>query len=408
MDREITILESEFSETRFEFVELKGRGHPDTLADDLAFALSRKYARYTLENFGAILHHNFDKIGLLGGASFVRFGEGRITEPIRVLLNGRASTRFGNAEIPVYELLIDASREFLASRLPNVDPIRHIEFHKNLSTRSSPGRTEEDSAAKGTRKYWFEPRGLDDLSELRRLAANDTSLGSAYAPLSSVERLVLELEAELTDQITCRNRLWLGSDIKIMASRKDDMVDLTICVPQIANNVTDLLTYKDNVDKVRRIIEDTCYKKVNINPRSISINTRDNYELCELYLTATGSSIESGDEGFVGRGNRFNGIISVTHPYSMEGFAGKNPVYHAGLLYNAAADTIARRINAETGARVEVYLISQSGRDLNNPWQTVVRVSNGTDRKKIQDIVNFELSNFVELTRKIISGKWIH
>jgi S-adenosylmethionine synthetase len=48
-------------------VERKGWGHPDTLADHLAERLSRTYGRYTLAEFGAVLHHNFDKLGLLGG-----------------------------------------------------------------------------------------------------------------------------------------------------------------------------------------------------------------------------------------------------------------------------------------------------------------------------------------------------
>jgi hypothetical protein len=39
-------------------VERKGWGHPDTLADHLAERLSRAYSRYTLERFGAVLHHN--------------------------------------------------------------------------------------------------------------------------------------------------------------------------------------------------------------------------------------------------------------------------------------------------------------------------------------------------------------
>ncbi|MEK8144255.1 methionine adenosyltransferase [Streptomyces sp. M10(2022)] len=55
-------------------VERKGLGHPDTLADHLAERLSRAYSHYTVRRFGAVLHHNFDKLALLGGASEVRYG----------------------------------------------------------------------------------------------------------------------------------------------------------------------------------------------------------------------------------------------------------------------------------------------------------------------------------------------
>ena len=61
---------------------------------------------------------------------------------------------------------------------------------------------------------------------------------------------------------------------------------------------------------------------------SFQLNVRDLPERDELYLTYTGSSIESGDEGVVGRGNRVNGMITPLRPMSVEGASGKNPVYH--------------------------------------------------------------------------------
>ncbi len=102
----IYIHKKELLEPDYEFVERKGLGHPDTLSDALAEFLSVNYSNYTIENFGAVLHHNFDKVGLLGGASFVKFGEGYLTKPIRVLINGRASTKFGDTDIPVKDLLV--------------------------------------------------------------------------------------------------------------------------------------------------------------------------------------------------------------------------------------------------------------------------------------------------------------
>ena len=88
-----------------EFVERKGLGHPDTLADLLAESLSRNYSRYTLKKFGVILHHNFDKTGLLGGKSSVTYGGGYLTSPIRVLINGRVSTSFSNQRIPYKRII---------------------------------------------------------------------------------------------------------------------------------------------------------------------------------------------------------------------------------------------------------------------------------------------------------------
>ncbi|PIZ43628.1 hypothetical protein COY33_01180, partial [candidate division WWE3 bacterium CG_4_10_14_0_2_um_filter_42_7] len=183
-----------YIESPVEFVERKGLGHPDTLSDSLAEYLSVEYSLYTKDRFGAILHHNFDKIGLLGGSSYVKFGMGYLINPIRVLLNGRASTRFGNELIPVEKLLIKWSKEFLASKLPQINVNKDLEFHYNLSNKSSPGKTDLQEASYGTRKYWFEPRSLDDLQELKHLVSNDTSLGVGFAPLSQLEKFILEIE----------------------------------------------------------------------------------------------------------------------------------------------------------------------------------------------------------------------
>ena len=172
----IKIIKEDKKEPIYEFVERKGKGHPDTLSDNLAEYLSRQYSKYTLEKFGFILHHNFDKVGLLGGASEVGFGYGKLIKPIRVLLNGRASTKFGDEKIDVKNLLINWSREFLVNNLPIVEPDQELEFHYNLSTQSSPGKTEEeDNKNKSSKKNWFEPRGLEDLQEVRFLFSNDTS-----------------------------------------------------------------------------------------------------------------------------------------------------------------------------------------------------------------------------------------
>lgn len=151
----------------YEFVERKGLGHPDTLSDALAETLSVKYSNYTLKKFGAVLHHNFDKVGLLGGASYVTFGKGYMIKPIRVLINGRASTKFGDEEIPIKELLISWSKDFMKSKFPMINVKTDLEFHYNLSNQSSPGKTEEVESTNAPRKHWFEPRSLNDLPEYK-------------------------------------------------------------------------------------------------------------------------------------------------------------------------------------------------------------------------------------------------
>lgn len=401
----IYITKKEIREPLFEFVERKGKGHPDTLADALAEKLSASYSKYTRDTFGAVLHHNFDKVGLLGGASFVQFGKGKMTKPIRILLNGRASTKFGNTIIPLKEMLIAWTTEFMLEHFPMINPKTDLEFHYNQSDKSSPGKTDEKNAERGTRKYWFEPRSLQDLQELRHLVSNDTSLGVGYSPYSRLEQLVLAIENRLNGAAFKKSNPWIGSDIKVMGFRHKDQYDITLCIPQIAQHVHNADQYKKNITFARKTIE-TIAKKFGARTLNLYINTRDNFDTSELYLTAIGSSIESGDEGLVGRGNRINGVISPMRLMSMEGACGKNPVYHIGKVYYVAANEISKKIHRKFGVPNEVALVSQSGRDLLDPWITFIGLPPSfSDTKAVKALVEKELKNIPKITTMLIEQK---
>ncbi|KKP92962.1 MAG: Methionine adenosyltransferase [Parcubacteria group bacterium GW2011_GWA1_36_12] len=402
----LVISKKDFNDLSYEFVERKGIGHPDTLSDALAEYLSAKYSLYTKSNFGVILHHNFDKVGLLGGAAEVGFGQGKLVKPIRVLLNGRASTRFGDSEINVNNLLVQWSREFFAEKLPQLNLDTDLEFHHNLSTQSSPGKlSEEINERNSSRKYWFEPRGIQDIPELKKLFSNDTSMGVGFFPFTKLEFLVLSIEETLNSKEFKSKYSWIGSDIKIMGFRHENTYEITLCVPQVANEVHSIVEYKNNLEIARTKISEIL-KKFEIDNYHLNINTRDNYDTEEVYLTATGSSIESGDEGLVGRGNRIQGFISPMRLISMEGVAGKNPVYHIGKLYYVAAQKISEKIYKKFGIQNETVLVSQSGRDLIDPWIVFVHIPQKfTKNDELQSFINEEVNNIPLLTEEFINLK---
>lgn len=393
------------SRETFEVVERKGMGHPDTLSDELAERLSRRYSKYTKSNFGAILHHNFDKVGILGGKSDVRLGKGELVSPLRVLLNGRATPVFGDEEIPLREMLVEITHEFLGERFPMIEPVDDLSIHYNVSTASSPGEVDDDELDEGRRKYWFQPRDLDDLKERHHLASNDTSHGCGYAPLSPVEQFVRDTEEYLNSANYKSDNSWLGNDIKLMCIRDGKSVSLTAAIPQIANEVSDIETYDANLAAIEETITEIARDEIPEYDFSVVTNNRDNYETGELYLTATGSAIESGDEGLVGRGNRTNGLITPTRPMSIEGQCGKNPVYHIGRIYNVAARRVAQRIHEDTGMGASVHLISQTGRTLTDPWKTIANVdSEDFDEEYVRAGIQEELSSIPDITDDWLDG----
>lgn len=401
----IYIINKRFNDDGFEFIEKKGNGHPDTLADALAEHISSNYSIYTLKRFGVILHHNFDKIGLLGGASHVSFGNGHLVRPIRVLVNGRASVRFGNIKIEVKRLIIKWVKDFFKVNLPGINPDKNLDFHINLSSESSPGNVTTDQITQNSRRYWFEPRGRQDITELENLVSNDTSLGVGYAPSSILEKIVLDIHNSLIRPNHLKKNPWLGTDIKILAFRYKNEVSITMCIPQIANHVRSIEDYKRNLQKTIAVVR----KIVNnypVNLVDLYVNMRDRYEAGELYLTAIGSSLESGDEGLVGRGNRVNGVISPLRPMSIEGACGKNPVYHVGKLYYLTAFKIAQNIYKIFSVPNEVYLASQSGRDLLSPWVAVIALPSHFRRiDSVRKIVRKSFNEIPNFTQRIISGQ---
>jgi S-adenosylmethionine synthetase len=95
-----------------------------------------------------------------------------------------------------------------------------------------------------------------------------------------------------------------------------------------------------------------------------------------VYLTVTGTSAESGDDGETGRGNRSNGLITPLRPMTLEAVAGKNPVSHVGKLYNVAAGAMAEALVAEIEevAEAECYLVSRIGAPIDQPGTALARV----------------------------------
>jgi S-adenosylmethionine synthetase len=395
----------------YEVVERKGLGHPDTLADHLAEHLSRVYSDYTRERFGAILRHQFDKTTLMCGRCKVAFGDGQLLEPIRVLLNGRASSRLGDLQIPVRELLTEATLEFLGERLPALDPRTDVRvlYEVRHGSHTTTGGIFGDAAANDAPiHYRFDPRTLDDLPETHCVSANDTSLGCAFAPYTPLERLVLGIEADLNGSARKAEWPWLGSDIKLMAMRWHTSVSLVVAAPVLARQTPTEADYFDRIamlaERIRALAGELA---ASYSLEELVVNSGDNLPARKLYMNLTGSSIESGDEGQVGRGNRMGGVIAPARPFTMEGICGKNPVYHVGKVYSAAAFRIAQRLHDEAGLAAHVSLLNRMGEPLATPWSAYVAVEGpDPDRDKIERVVRDVLEDLGEITQSLLRGEF--
>lgn len=342
-----------------EIVERKGLGHPDTICDALAeevcLALCEEYER----RFGGILHHNVDKVLLCGGSARPTFGGGEVTAPIEIILGGRATSTHEGERIPVDEIAVDAAKRWITRSLPHVDVERNVVF----STRIHPGSSELSALFR---------RGHG--AEVPR--ANDTSIGVGFAPLTTLERVVLEVEQLLNGAETKRQHPYIGEDLKVMGVRNRDQIDLTLACAMVSRHVHDLDAYAMKLELVRELVEAHA-QSIAGHPVSVKVNAADDLERGDVYLTVTGTSAEAGDDGEVGRGNRASGLITPYRPMTLEAAAGKNPVSHVGKLYNALAGRVASRLAAELGGGTDaaVVVVSRIGHPIDDPRAVNLRLS---------------------------------
>jgi S-adenosylmethionine synthetase len=373
-----------------EVVERKGLGHPDSICDAIAEQVCVRLCRHYLERFGQILHHNVDKVLLVGGTAHPWFGGGEVTVPMEIYLAGRATWEHHGERIPIHELAIDACDHWLRTHISGLD----VDHDVRIISRLRPG----SESLTGL----FARNGATPL-------ANDTSFGTGFAPFTDLERMVLAVERKLNQADTRRHHPAIGQDVKIMGVRKGTEVELTIACAFISRHVRDVDEY---VRMKARVQELALHEARGVGRLQVSavVNAADDPAHGDLYLTVTGTSAESGDDGEVGRGNRASGLITPYRPMTMEAVAGKNPVTHVGKLYNLLASRMAADVvtgcPGVTGA--ECVLVSGIGRSVSDPRlvDLCVRLDSDVDlsdlRPHLHEIVAGSLKHVPDIRNALL------
>ena len=387
-------------EMEIELVERKGLGHPDYIADSASEAASRVLSKYYLKEFGTILHHNLDKTLLVGGQANPRFGGGYVIEPLYIVVAGRATTEVktndGTVIIPFGSLIVKAVKEWIKKNIRYLDPEEHVIVDYKV------------------RKGSVDLVSVFEAGKNKIPLANDTSIGVGYAPLSTLEKLVLETERMLNSRDYKSKNPAVGEDIKVMGLRRGKNIKLTIAAAIIDKHVLDKDEYLNVKEQIREDVLNLASKIASDYNVEVFVNTADMPEKNVFYLTVTGTSAEHGDDGATGRGNRANGLIPPMRPISMEATAGKNPVNHVGKIYNVVAYRIANRIFDSLDGFKEIYveLVSQIGKPIDQPLMATIRavvddkenISSNVINEAIA-IANEELSNITKITELILENK---
>lgn len=379
-----------------EVVERKGLGHPDSICDAVLERVAVELNRAYLSRFGRVLHNNIDKGLLAAGQVERRFGGGQVLRPMRLFIGDRATTAVGGVLIPVAEIAVAAAKGWVKEHLRFVDPERHLIYEVVLA----PGSEE-----------------LGDIFERAGGVpqANDTSAAVGYAPFTPTERLVLDVEGYVNGPEYKQRFPDTGEDVKVMAFRQGRQAHLTVAMPLLCAFIGSETAYFRRKADILEDLTVAFAEPRGLERVSISLNLldREGRGLPGTYLSLLGTSAEDADSGQVGRGNRVNGIIPLNRPTSNEAAAGKNPVSHVGKIYNVLAHRIAAALHRELPEVREVYvwLVSQIGRPVDQPWAAVqVHLWEGFELGEvapaIRDLVERSLRPDQPFFEELIAGRY--
>ncbi|MGC8649009.1 MAG: methionine adenosyltransferase [Candidatus Micrarchaeia archaeon] len=382
------------NENPVEYVERKGLGHPDSLIDGIVESMSRELIKIYKKEFGGILHYNVDKGLIVGGSSKVTFGVGKITKPIEIIIAGRATDQVNNKKIPIKEIVDDVIKKYLKENTRFLD----IDNEIITSSKILPGSQDLNQIFKRS----------DSIP-----LANDTSFGIGFAPFTTAELLPLKIENFLNSKEYKNKMPMVGEDIKVMCIRKNNTYKINVAIAFVAKFISNIEEYVSTKEKVKldilKLINNITKDEV-----MVEINSGDNIKNNEIYLTKSGLSCESGDDGQVGRGNRINGLITPFRTMTMEAAAGKNPVNHPGKIYSVLSNEIAKAIVDEYNQidNCTVAIVSYIGEPINNPKNLTINVHMKKGEKlesiksKIITIAENKLDNIEEITDGFIEGKY--
>ena len=356
-----------------EIVERKGLGHPDSICDGIAESVSEALCKAYMDKFGHVLNHNTDEAQLVAGSSNPEIGGGAQEEKIYILLTGRATREFEGKTIDVDRIAKKAAREYIEENFKELST-DHIEFESKI------GETSTD---------------LKRVFEREVPKSNDTSFGVGHAPLSNTEKAVKRVEREV------RGLHEIGEDVKVMAVREDEQVDLTVASAVISSRIDSKQEYQEALDKVKATAEEVAQEEgLEVE---VQVNTADEFEEDSIYITETGTSAEMGDDGSVGRGNRVNGLITPNRPMSLEAASGKNPVTHVGKIYNLLAQELAMDIYERSGEFAQVKIVSEIGERIDRPQRVAIKTQ--ASEETVEEAVESQFSSITELTEEVIEGQ---
>lgn len=377
----------------YEFVERKWIWHPDTLSDLIAEIFVINYSNYTKSKYWYIPNHWVDKVLLSGAKSEVKFWDYKIIKPIRCYLFWKVTQRIENEDIPIYSIFKDSVFQVFTKIFKNLDILNYIDLIVDINDWIWAGRP----------KNWYQPKNTQEVQDSNnKLRSNDSVICSAYSPLSWLEKIVIFLENYINWVQFKNNFPFTGYDVKVLANRILNDIDITVCIPFLAKLTPNKEFYYKNIEIINKDLKNQLenYLKLNdlnFSVNNIFINNRDEWDI--VYMVPFWSALDTWDYGVVGRWNKYNWVISIVRESNIEAFSWKNPIYHGWKLFNYIAWKISEEIYLQLWYENYVNIVAKVWDNIDNPHEVLVKIvwDVKDNTNIVNEIVNINLKSITNI-----------
>lgn len=308
-----------------EIIELKSWGHPDTITDTLVEKCADVVEEYMKEK-KIHIHYNLDKALFSSGTMNIGFDYCDEISTPTFILGGNIGHDGSELDYLLYKTISDYMFNNFNGMYVKIDL-------KCLSSNS---------------------QGLESMDK-ESVVAGDTSYAVAKYPLSISEAYVLDINMAIREY----SKIFpIGYDYKIMFRNIDGLFKANISIPVFHYAVKNIDEYAGVINGLHRYLSER-YQG------AIWFEINSDMQFGNYWLTRYGSSIENGDCGQVGRGNRLNGLITPMSAMTLEAYHGKNRTNHTGRILQQEALVKAKELSESYGGKtVEVYLVSKIGKPI--------------------------------------------
>lgn len=380
---------------KVEFVERKGIGYFDSIVDGIVEVVSRVFFREYVKRYGIIFYYNIDQVEVVGGRVYLQFGGGEVIKLIYIFFFGRVVEMVDREFFFVYEIVFKVVKDYFRK------VVRYFDFEYYVIIDFCIGQGSVDFVGV-----------FNKVKKNLILFVNDIFFGVGYVLFSEIEKIVFEIEKYFNSDEFKKKYFVVGEDIKVMGFRKGDEIDFIIVVVIVdseVDNFDDYMVVKEVIyEVVKGIVEFYIERLINIY-----VNIVDDLKEGIYYIIVIGISVEVGDDGFVGRGNRVNGFIIFNRYMSMEVVVGKNLVSYVGKIYNIFLMFIVNDIVEQVEGVEEVYvrIFSQIGKLIDEFFvvsvQIILKKGYLIDvfQKLVYEIVDEWLVNIMKIQKMIFEDK---